>query len=253
MGRTVLIASGLPKSFWAVAVNASCHLLNRCMVRPILKKTSYELLRGRKPNITHLRAFGCKCFMHNNDKEALEENIHVIFDESNNLAEKEEKTTLTASQTDEAIPNEPASLGHSLGEPYLGMQIRPWKHQSSHPLENVISDPNAEVQTRSSLRNLCALTIFLSQVEPKNIKEALKDRYWIIVIQEELNQFKRSKARILIVQVYVDGIIFGATNDAMCKEFAEMMGNEFEMSMMGELNFFLGLQIKKTPTGTMIH
>ncbi|XP_019228663.1 PREDICTED: uncharacterized protein LOC109209783 [Nicotiana attenuata] len=39
----------------------------------------------------------------------------------------------------------------------------------------------------------------------------------------------------------------------MCKEFAEMIGNEFEMNMMGELNFFLGLQIKQTPTGTMIH
>nr|XP_016513707.1 PREDICTED: uncharacterized mitochondrial protein AtMg00810-like [Nicotiana tabacum] len=51
----------------------------------------------------------------------------------------------------------------------------------------------------------------------------------------------------------MDDIIFGATNEAMCKEFAEMMENEFEMSMMGELNFFLGLQIKQTPTGTMIH
>ncbi|XP_070050221.1 uncharacterized protein [Nicotiana tomentosiformis] len=39
----------------------------------------------------------------------------------------------------------------------------------------------------------------------------------------------------------------------MCKEFTEMMGNEFEMSMMGELNFFFGLQIKQTPTETMIH
>ncbi|XP_075087701.1 secreted RxLR effector protein 161-like [Nicotiana tabacum] len=39
----------------------------------------------------------------------------------------------------------------------------------------------------------------------------------------------------------------------MSKEFAEMMRNELEMSLMGELNFFLGLQIKKTPTGTMIH
>ncbi|XP_075098945.1 secreted RxLR effector protein 161-like [Nicotiana tabacum] len=39
----------------------------------------------------------------------------------------------------------------------------------------------------------------------------------------------------------------------MFKEFAEMMENEFEMSMTGEMNFFLGLQIKQTPTGTMIH
>ena len=36
-----------------------------------MEKTSYELLRGRKPNIAHLRAFGCKCFVHNNGKDNL--------------------------------------------------------------------------------------------------------------------------------------------------------------------------------------
>jgi len=49
---------------------------------------------------------------------------------------------------------------------------------------------------------------------------------------------------ILLVQIYVDDIIFGATNDFLCKEFCNDMQSEFEMSMMGELNLFLGLQIK---------
>jgi len=51
---------------------------------------------------------------------------------------------------------------------------------------------------------------------------------------------------ILLVQIYVDDIIFGATNDSLCKEFSNDMQSVFEMSMMGELNFFLGLQIKQT-------
>ena len=46
---------------------------------------------------------------------------------------------------------------------------------------------------------------------------------------------------ILIVQIYVDDIIFGSTNEKLCKEFESYMQNEFEMSMMGELNYFLGL------------
>ena len=58
---------------------------------------------------------------------------------------------------------------------------------------------------------------------------------------------------MLIVQVYVDDIIFGATNNDLCDEFSKLMRSEFEMSMMGELNFFLGLQIKQTSNGTMIH
>ena len=48
---------------------------------------------------------------------------------------------------------------------------------------------------------------------------------------------------LLIVQVYVDDIIFGATHGNLWNEFSKMMRSEFEMSMMGELNFFLGLQI----------
>ena len=48
-----------------------------------------------------------------------------------------------------------------------------------------------------------------------------------------------------MVQIYVDDIIFGATNESLCKEFAELMRSEFEMSMMGELNFFLGFLIKQ--------
>ena len=51
---------------------------------------------------------------------------------------------------------------------------------------------------------------------------------------------------LLIVQIYVDSIIFGSTNKSMCEEFAKMMQIEVEMSMMGKLLFFIGLQIRQT-------
>ena len=54
MTGTMLIASGLPRNFWAKALNTSCHIINRCMIRPILNKTPYELFKGRKSNIMHL-------------------------------------------------------------------------------------------------------------------------------------------------------------------------------------------------------
>ncbi|KAM6587476.1 hypothetical protein CsatA_010081 [Cannabis sativa] len=63
---------------------------------------------------------------------------------------------------------------------------------------------------------------------------------------------KRKSKDIIIVQIYVDDIIFGATNDALCEEFSKCMHSEFEMSMMGELNFFLGLQIKQQKDGIFI-
>ncbi|KAI4387451.1 hypothetical protein MLD38_005281 [Melastoma candidum] len=58
---------------------------------------------------------------------------------------------------------------------------------------------------------------------------------------------------LVVVQIYVDDIIFGSTNDKLYTEFSELMTSEFEMSMMGELTFFLGLQIQQTDEGTFLH
>ncbi|GJT68281.1 retrovirus-related pol polyprotein from transposon TNT 1-94 [Tanacetum coccineum] len=60
---------------------------------------------------------------------------------------------------------------------------------------------------------------------------------------------KKKSSNLIIVQIYVDDIIFGSTCQDMCDEFAKIMHDEFEMSMMGELNFFLGLQIKQMEDG----
>jgi hypothetical protein len=58
---------------------------------------------------------------------------------------------------------------------------------------------------------------------------------------------------ILLVQIYVDDIIFGGSSYTLVAKFSDTMSREFEMSMMGELTFFLGLQIKQTREGTFVH
>jgi hypothetical protein len=58
---------------------------------------------------------------------------------------------------------------------------------------------------------------------------------------------------ILIVQVYVDDIVFGGSSNSLVARFAEDMSRVFEMSMMGDLQFFLRLQIKQSKEGTFVH
>jgi len=109
------------------------------MIRPIINKTPYELFKGRKPNIMHLRIFGCKCYVYNNGIDALgkfdprsdeaiflgysshskaykvfnkrtvcvEESVHVLFDESNSLIEngvQDEDLKLSLAKKD-CLPN----------------------------------------------------------------------------------------------------------------------------------------------------
>lgn len=105
----------LPKYLWANIVNTNFYVMDCVLIQPILKQTSYELYKWRNPNISHLHVFGCKCFIHNNEKDnfgkfdvidnerisvghstprkdfrvynkrtkTIEESFHVTFDESN--------------------------------------------------------------------------------------------------------------------------------------------------------------------------
>ncbi|KAI4351285.1 hypothetical protein L6164_005661 [Bauhinia variegata] len=71
MARTMLCENNIVKHFWAEAVNTACYILDRCLIRSILKKTPYELWKGRKPNVSYFLAFGCICYLYNNGKNIL--------------------------------------------------------------------------------------------------------------------------------------------------------------------------------------
>ena len=121
MARTILHENNLPNYFRAEAVNTSCYILYRVLIRSSLDKTSYELWKNKKPNISYFKVFGSKCFILNtkdnlgkfdaksnvgiflgysssskayrvfNKKTmVVEESAHVVFDESNESLERRE-------------------------------------------------------------------------------------------------------------------------------------------------------------------
>ena len=53
----------MAKNLWREAVNTACHMVNRMYFRPDTKKTSYELWKGRKPNVKYFKIFGSTCFI----------------------------------------------------------------------------------------------------------------------------------------------------------------------------------------------
>ncbi|GJX43682.1 retrovirus-related pol polyprotein from transposon TNT 1-94, partial [Tanacetum coccineum] len=65
MSRTMLNEQSLPQKFWCNVVYTSTYILNRILIRAILGKTPYELLRGRKPTLDYFRVFGSNCFILN--------------------------------------------------------------------------------------------------------------------------------------------------------------------------------------------
>ncbi|KAI3706163.1 hypothetical protein L1987_76421 [Smallanthus sonchifolius] len=99
-----------------------------------------------------------------------------------------------------------------------------------------------------------AIRIFLAYAASKNFmvyQMDVKNAFLRGAIDQTLF-IKDEGGEILLVQIYVDDIIFGSTRKKMCKDFEILMHSKFEMSSMGELNLFMGLQVKQVPNGIFI-
>ncbi|GJX26840.1 ribonuclease H-like domain-containing protein [Tanacetum coccineum] len=122
---------------------------------------------------------------------------------------------------------------------------------STHPRALILGDPNSAVQTRSKVNTSSGAHAFVSY----KISEALEDESWVDAIRGTIDKtlfLKKDKHDIILVQVYVDDIIFGSTKKSWCDEFEALMKSRFQMSSMGELTFFLGLQVKQKADGIFI-
>ncbi|GJX80467.1 retrovirus-related pol polyprotein from transposon TNT 1-94 [Tanacetum coccineum] len=88
MSRTMLNELSLPQKFWCNAVDTSTYILNRILIRAILGKTPYEILRGRKPTLDYFRVFGSysknskACIILNKHIRKIKESLNVTSNET---------------------------------------------------------------------------------------------------------------------------------------------------------------------------
>ncbi|GJT80461.1 retrovirus-related pol polyprotein from transposon TNT 1-94 [Tanacetum coccineum] len=176
MSRTMLNEQSLPQKFWCNAVDTSTYILNRILIRTILGKTPYEILRGRKPTLDYFRVFGSKCFILNTkdyltkfDPKSYE---GCLYRQEEAIREIEKKNL------ENVVEDETLEID----------EIVNIKESRNHPLENVIGNLNQRT-LRSQAQNQSNFYCFISTIEPKNVNEALGDESWIVAMQEELNQF----------------------------------------------------------------
>ncbi|RDX94562.1 hypothetical protein CR513_23041, partial [Mucuna pruriens] len=179
----------------------------RILIRPILDKTLYGLWRGRRPNISYFYPFGCVCFLLNAQDHLgkfdskVDKGIFLgyyytckayrVFNSRTLLIEKsiqleEDFSNLHMGSFDKPT-NAPKPSNTRTDQqmiPTDDQSHKEWKFVTYHPQDLILGDKVEGVKTRS-----CAL---VSEIEPKNIEEALKDDDWIIAMGEELWQFTRN-------------------------------------------------------------
>ncbi|GJT91534.1 retrovirus-related pol polyprotein from transposon TNT 1-94 [Tanacetum coccineum] len=183
-----------------------------------------------------------------------------------------------------------ANIGHMNNDPFFGIPIpeNDYESSSSNVIPTVVhtAAPNSEHVNKWTKDHPLGNII----IEPKTYKDAFTQSCWIEAMQEELNEFKRlevwelipcpdkvmvitlkwiykefSKGTvdptlfirrkgkdILLVQIYVDDIIFASTTPELCDQFSKITCSKFKMSMMGKISFFLGLQISQSSRGIFL-
>ncbi|GKD75094.1 retrovirus-related pol polyprotein from transposon TNT 1-94 [Tanacetum coccineum] len=220
MSRTMLNEQSLPQKFWCNAVDTSTYILNRILIRAILGKTPYKLLRGRKHTLDYFRVFGSKCFILNTkdhlkkfDRKSyegiflgysqnskayiilnkhtrkVEESLNVTFDETPPPSKTSPLVDDDLDEKEAIKVTEKKNLENNIEDETLEIdEIVNIKESMNHPLENVIGNLNQRA-LRSQAQNQSNFFCFISTIEPKNVNEALMDDSWIVAMQEELNQF----------------------------------------------------------------
>nr|GEW26325.1 Gag-Pol polyprotein [Tanacetum cinerariifolium] len=342
--RTMLIFSHAPLLLWAEAIATACYTQNHSIIHRRFNKTPYELIQGRKSDISYLHVFRALCYP-NNDREdiaprpipaahvlqnlqaptasmSFQDSAPVPTNSSNTLVSSHNVDTTSqqhAQQQRNLTPSPTASAADNVlnavfeGDLFVNPFGTPSTKSVDRPLDQVIREPSRPVLTRNQLKtdgDMCIYALTVIIMEPKSVKEALTNPAWIESMQEELHQFIRLSVwelvpdgikpltlkwlfknkhdeentiirnkthlvvrgyrqeegtidptlftrcfddDILVVQVYVDDIIFGSTDPRYATIFSDLMKSRFEMSMMGEMTFFLGLQVNQSPSGIFIN
>ena len=229
--RAMIHAKKLPYHFWAEAMNTACYIHNRVTLRKGTSATIYEAWKGRKPNVKYFHVFGSKCYIladreqrrkmdpksdegiflgystnsrayrvFNSRTKVMMESINVIVDDRGWNDEDNVLEDVTTSPDDISIDTTDrrtdTTLAQAKAEPSQVNKGPSIRIQKDHPKELIIGDLNEGVTTRS--REIISNSCFVSKVEPKNVKEALTDEFWIIAMQEELEQFKRNEVWDLV-------------------------------------------------------
>nr|GEU36480.1 putative ribonuclease H-like domain-containing protein [Tanacetum cinerariifolium] len=274
--RIMLANSLLSIPFWADAVNTACYVQNTVLVTKPHNKTPYELLLGRTPSIGFMRPFGCLVTIlntldpigkfdgkvdegflvgySNTDGDAAfevkepefegrkpESEVHVSLSSSAQSKKHDDKTKREAKgKSPIESPTRYRNLSakfedfsdNSINEVNAAGSLVPAVGQiftnstntfSAAELEDITySDDEEDVGAEADFTNL-ETTIIVSPIPTTRVH---KDHH-----------------------IYVDDIIFGSTNKDLCKAFEKLMKDKFQMSSMGKLRFFLGLQVKQKQDG----
>nr|GEW10947.1 hypothetical protein [Tanacetum cinerariifolium] len=257
--QTMLSAANVPLFFWAEAITTTCFTQNRSLVIPWHEKTPYHIINDRKPSVKFFYIFGSLCYIvrdgENQDKmkEKGDACIFVVY----STQSKSYKTTPLNNKTTTDPTCQALSQAPTVTSTENINQAKMIEENAQVEMMSLstffVHRYKTEGRRRLIMKELISKNHLYQLLDWKLYGCSLHKVYRLKKALYGLKQAPRAWGDILLVQIYVDDIIFGSTNPKLSKQFEKLMHSKFEMSMMGELKFFLGIQIYQSPSGIFIN
>nr|GEY07870.1 copia protein [Tanacetum cinerariifolium] len=269
--RTMLADAKLPVTFWAEAVNTACYVQNRVLVNKSQNKTQYELFNSRTPAIGFLRPFRCyvmilstldhlgkfdakgdkgyfvgysmssKAFrVFNKRTKKVEENLHVDF-LKNKLIEKG------------AGPNWLFNIDTPTNSMnYVPVVVAGTSSTNISGTKDVASQAVKKDERGIVIRNKVRL---VAQGHTQEEGIDYKEVFALVARIDAIRLFLAYASFMGFIVYQMDvksAFLYGTIDEELCREFKALMYDKFQMSAMGELTFFLGLQVLQKKDGIFL-
>nr|GEZ00076.1 retrovirus-related Pol polyprotein from transposon TNT 1-94 [Tanacetum cinerariifolium] len=299
--RSMLIFSRAPLFLCTEAIATACFTENRSIIHRRFNKTPYELINGRKPDISFLHVFGALSMYDDyiggqpsatartvspaQEPQFKRLDVWVLVPVPDNILpltlkwlfknKHDKEQTVIRNKSRFVVRGYRQEEGIDFEESFALVArmeaIRIFLAYAAHKSFTVFQMDVKTAFLHGSLKEdvyVCQPEGFIDADHPSHVyklKKALygfkqASRAWYDELSTFLLQnhffkgtidstlfIRRFHDDILVVQVYVDDIIFGSTHPMYIQLFSDLMKSRFEMSMMGEITFFLGLQVNQSP------
>ncbi|GAU22886.1 hypothetical protein TSUD_376970 [Trifolium subterraneum] len=198
MARSMLKGKGMPNRFWAEAAATSVYIINRCPTKKLLDKTPYEAWTGAKPSVGHFKVFGSLCFRHVPEqlRRKLDDRSQAMFDESKgwNWSGKTVHND-AASSSVRTVLEETVEMPIEVNN----MPDQPTRRSTRARVRSVrLNDyerfPDHAIGQDGELLEEAMLT----ESEPINLDQAMKDSNWLEAMKEEMNAIEKNKTWYLV-------------------------------------------------------
>ncbi|XP_022895355.1 uncharacterized protein LOC111409547 [Olea europaea var. sylvestris] len=270
---------GLALHFWGEAVNTACHIINRVYLRPKTDQTPYEILNGKKPTVKYFRVFGSLVILLNRlclnhllkFLKLLKRKQDTIPKEPSTRVKSNHPKDNIIGDLDEGMRFRKRVLYNLAYTSYVS-QVEPKK------VEEALSDECWVNAMHEELNQFARNNVWILVPRPENCNVIgfklhqmdIKTAFLNGLLQEKVYVeqrkgfvdpkfphyvYKLHKALYGLKQApraWYERLTSFLRNMSLAYEFAECLKQEFEMSMVGELSYFLGLQVKQTEDGLFI-